>query len=233
MTATPATAVGLADLATNVLAVVVVALLLVTAAAPPESAAPAIDPAAVVLRRPLGPDAMVAHLAALRPAAGAAVVEVGADRLTVRRGGVRTAIAPGDGAGLRAALAGSPPPVRLDVFSNRTYAAAVAALGGAGLAFTELSVPAALRAPDGEHWSSAFEDLAAGADSPAAFRAGLADLLAGSTIPVADPGGRPSGGGGAVARALAWLDGLAAAVALVTVAVVLVVIEIRFIRAGR
>ncbi len=64
---------------------------------------------------------------------------------------------------LTAAVRGFDPrrPVRLYVFDPRWYGTVIAALRERRLAITELSIPAALRSPDGAGWSSAFRTLAA------------------------------------------------------------------------
>lgn len=72
-------------------------------------------------------------------------------------------------------------PLRLYVFANRWYGSLTRELRAKGLAWTEMSVPRALRAagPD-DRWSAAFRDLIAAPMSLPEFRAGLAQLLAGT-----------------------------------------------------
>ncbi len=121
---------------------------------------------------------MVAHLAARRVASGETSLDLRADGLTVAGPAATVAVTPGDAAALLAAVGRPTGPIRLDVFSNRHYAFAATTLAGAGLPFTELSVPAALRSADGRTWSAGFEQLVAEATNPGDFRAGLASLLA-------------------------------------------------------
>lgn len=85
-------------------------------------------------------------------------------------------------------------PVRLYVFSNRWFADVTAALRRHGFAWTDLSIPRALRvAADGDRWSPEFLALVAAPGSDAMFRERLARLLATSAAPLA-PGGHVAGG---------------------------------------
>lgn len=233
----------LADVSANLFAVcllLLLALLAIGAQRPEEGstlpAAPievetAFD---VVERAPLGAGAMVEHLHA-RGMPDTVAIDLFADGIVISAGSGDMNIRPDTVPGaLTAAVRGFDPrrPVRLYVFDPRWYGTVIAALRERRLAITELSIPAALRSPDGAGWSSAFRTLAARGLDAEPFRAGLAQLLAGGVGPKV--GSQSGAGGGAatptagrsglVERLAAWLGGfMAVVVPLFGLAVVLVI----------
>lgn len=90
-------------------------------------------------------------------------------------------------------------PIRLYVFANRGYGPLTRELEAKGVTWIEMSVPQALRAADSDdHWSAAFRDLIAAPIGLPEFRAGLAQLLAGTRGPLV-PDGRAIARSGAAA----------------------------------
>lgn len=157
-----------------------------------------------VARSPLGPADLIAALAARRPGSGAVLVDLLSDRIVLRSASgaassldVRTTAAPDLGR-LLAATPGAP--VFVYVFDATPYATAVGSLAAAGIAWREISVPQALRAPGGAGWSAAFRDLAARRGDDRSFREGLARLLEGRAEP-APRLGRGGGDGGSAGSA--------------------------------
>jgi hypothetical protein len=234
----------LADVSANLFAVCLLILLALLAIGAQQSEEHPAPPAApidaetafeVVERAPLAAGAMVEQLRA-RGMPETAAIDLFADGVVVSAGTgdarIRPDMTPDT---LAAAVRGFDPrrPVRLYVFDPRWYGAAIAALRQCRLIFTELSIPAALRSPDGVGWSSAFRTLAGRGLEPEPFRAGLAQLLAGGLGPkVSGPGGangadaRPDSAErpGLVERLAAWLRGFTAiAVPLFGLALVLVI----------
>ncbi|QJP15539.1 hypothetical protein G3545_18895 [Starkeya sp. ORNL1] len=233
----------LADVSANLFAVCLLLLLALLAigAEPPEEG-PALPAAPieaetafdVVERAPLGAGAMVEHLRA-RGMPDTEAIDLFADGIIISAGSGDMNIRPDTVPGaLAAAVRGVDPrrPVRLYVFDPRWYGTVIAALRERRLVITELSIPAALRSPDGAGWSSAFRTLAARGLEPESFRAGLAQLLAGGIG--AEVRSQSGAGGGATAsiagrsglaeRLAAWLGGfMAVVVPLFGLAVVLAI----------
>ena len=199
----------LSDLSANVFAalLLILILLLQIRVAADRTAAPPVPPppldAAVdlgaVAHRPLGARDLVALLRARGGGAPGLSLDLGTRGLgvseadgTAERWSSGDALLPALAAALRD---GGPGLVRLYVFSNRDFAAVTAALASAGRPFTDLSVPRALRdRATGGAWSPAFLALAGAPGTDAAFRDGLARLLAQDSGPLA-PEGRVAGGG--------------------------------------
>ena len=141
------------DIAANLLCVVLV-ILAVLALAPP--GAP--DPAAWAARSgaPVGgADAVAMLKRRVHPAPGDGYLDI--VPLGARAGGASEAARP-----------------EVFVFDHAGYAAAASRIPRGA---AELSVPHALRTPDGHDWSAAF--LALGADDPDRFTEGLVALLSG------------------------------------------------------
>jgi hypothetical protein len=155
----------------------------------------------VVRRGVLSSAAMVDHLYARRHAPAGVSIDLLADGATVLAPGRPEGpeLPTGEIASGLSAAVGPASAVRLYVLSGETYAAATRALARAGVAWTEMSVPAALRdAADPERaWRREFSALEEATADPQRFREGLAALLRAT----ASSPGRPENAGSGIGRA--------------------------------
>jgi hypothetical protein len=132
--------------------------------------------AEAIERRALRGEEMVDLLYSRRNASRAVVIDVFDDHVEILRdGGLRRT--PPDADAIAAASRGAGE-AAVFVFAHGAYRAATTALARQGIQWRELSVPRALRDDSGAGWSLAFIALG-GQGSRAAFRDGLARLLAG------------------------------------------------------
>jgi hypothetical protein len=141
------------------------------------------------------PAAMVDHLFA--HGRNGTSLDLFADRVDISRAGraeVRQ-LAGGDIASGLAVLTPADNPVRLQVFANTFYNQVVGALEADGTAFTELTVPAALRDPERPNlaWVPAFLPLSETATDRQSFRISLAALLRGTAERTPGAGAKDSG----------------------------------------
>lgn len=204
-----------ADLSANVFAafLLILIVLLARSGTPEPATRPAPIEASRDLdtrtHRPEAPAGLVELLRLRGPAAPGLTVDLHAERIEIGLPGRRTrtvlALAGIDRASAAARIAAAtllaePGAVRLYVFDAAWYGAVTARLVRDGRSWRELSVPAALRVggqANGAAWAPAFEALVARSADPGRFRAGLAEIIAGSGGERVDrpvPGGRNGGG---------------------------------------
>ena len=144
---------------------------------------------ALTRQQALAPSAMVDHLYAHGQAGKGINLDLFADRVELREpgGGPPRRLSAGDFAAVAAGLASAHSPVHLNVFSNALYNQLVGQIEASGTPFTELTVAAGLRDPDGPDlaWEQKFLQLGETATDPHTFRIGLAALLDGAADRIA------------------------------------------------
>ncbi|MGQ3214501.1 MAG: hypothetical protein ACT6U0_16500 [Shinella sp.] len=136
----------------------------------------------VTRQQVLAPAAMIDHLFA--HGRSGTSLDLFADRVEISNAG-RKEVWQLSGSDLVSRLADLTPvddPVRLQVFSHAFYNQVAGALEAGGTAFTELTVPAALRDPERQSlaWVPAFLQLRETSADRQSFRIGLAALLHGA-----------------------------------------------------